>query len=121
MPVMSGPHETPQSSLADRVTVLAIVEFDVPDLEVGSSEHLEHLAGRDEAGVAMYADHPAVVEDFLMPVLVGQLDRNRIRHTWEQPVERWIGDLAAAGFEHSARHVFDHWWAPAHLIVGTRP
>jgi hypothetical protein len=53
-------------------------------------------------------------------VLAGQFDPDRPRHTWEQPVEAWAGELVAAGFT-GVRHqlIADYWWAPAHLIEAT--
>lgn len=106
--------------LSQRADTIALVEFDVPEHESGSAEHLSHLAERYEEGLAVYEEHPSVIGGFLMPVLVGQLDPNRTRHTWEQSADSWCSDLAAAGFRPASRPLFDHWWATAHLLVGHR-
>jgi SAM-dependent methyltransferase len=107
--------------LSERAPLLALVEFDVPELEPGSPAHLEHLALRYELGVRMYGHDRVVVEAFLLPVLVGQLDPSRKRHTYEQPITSWRDELESAGYAVTAqRHVFDHWWAPAHLVLASR-
>ena len=52
-----------------------------------------------------------------MPVLVGQFDPDRPRHTFEQPIAAWVTELEAAGFESvQTVPIHDYWWAPAVLI-----
>jgi hypothetical protein len=52
-----------------------------------------------------------------MPVLAGQFDPARPRHTWEQPIAAWVADLEAAGFTDVRRRpVAGYWWAPAELV-----
>lgn len=106
--------------LARRVRRLLVVEFDVPGFADRSAEHARYAAERYAAGVDEYRDDELVVDGFLMPVLVGQFDPARPRHTWEQPVAQWIADLRRAGFS-DVRHqrVSDYWWATAHLIEAT--
>lgn len=103
-------------SLVARTRLLTIVEFDVPDFDDRSPAHLQYLAERYEAGVREYDDHPDVVAGFLMPVLVGQVDPNRPRYTFEQPAAAWMHDLDRAGFVSAAADVFDYWWGTATLI-----
>lgn len=103
--------------LAERCDTLLVVEFDVPSFADRSPEHAGYLAERYEAGLAEYPGDDVVAQGFLMPVLVGQLDPSLPRHTWEQPIDDWLADLAAAGFAHvTATKVADYWWAPAFLI-----
>lgn len=103
--------------LAGRTRRLVLAEFDVPGYRDGSMDHARHLAERYEAGLAEYPDSPLVAQGFLMPVLAGQLDVERPRHTWEQPISAWVADLRVAGFgEVETRAVHDHWWAPAVLV-----
>ena len=67
-----------------------------------------------------YADHPEVVAGFLMPVLAGQVDPGRERHTYEQPASQWVEQLRDAGFADVAeRPLLDYWWAPAVLITAS--
>lgn len=98
---------------------LVLVEFDAPDLPHGSDEHLRHLAERYEVGLSEYrADEDHVVADgFLLPVLLGQLDRTRPRQTWEQPAADWCAQLREAGWgEPRVEPVASYWWAPAVAI-----
>jgi SAM-dependent methyltransferase len=106
--------------LAGRVRRLLIVEFDVPAFVDRSADHARYAAERYEAGMAEYVGDDVVVDGFLVPVLVGQFDPDRPRHTWEQPVAAWAADLRAAGFA-GVRHrlLSDYWWAPAYLIEAT--
>jgi len=102
-------------SLAQRTDHLVIVEFDAPDPE--GDGYVQYLAERYEDGVREYVDHPEVVTGFLMPVLVGQLQPGRLRHTYEQPINAWCHQLNAAGFACTATvPLFDYWWAPAFAI-----
>jgi hypothetical protein len=105
------------ADLAARTTHLLVVEFDVPAFADRSPDHARYAAERYVEGVAEYAGDDLVVDRFLVPVLVGQFAPGRPRHTWEQPVDAWAADLAAAGFtdvRHSRLHPY--WWAPAHLL-----
>ncbi|MGE4029625.1 MAG: methyltransferase domain-containing protein [Thermoleophilia bacterium] len=105
--------------LASRTARLAVAEFDVPAFD-GEDARLRYLAGRYERGVEVYRRHPEVVDGFLMPVLVGQVEPGRVRHTFEGPVAAWRDDLAGAGFGGvTAEPLHDHWWAPAVLLVAT--
>ncbi|WP_165491916.1 class I SAM-dependent methyltransferase [Egibacter rhizosphaerae] len=106
------------AALAERVGRLLIVEFDVPDFEDGSVEHAAYAAARFESGVAEYRDHPEVVDGFLMPVLVGQFDPERTRHTHEQAAVEWEAQLRANGFRHlTVTRLTEFWWAPAVLLT----
>lgn len=107
--------------LAERVQTLLVVEFDVPAFEEGSTEHLAYLAERYEHGVAEYADQPAVVGGFLVPVLVGQLDPDRQRYTFEQPIASWREQLHRAGFMVTVQRLAPYWWADAWLLVAEAP
>jgi SAM-dependent methyltransferase len=104
-------------SLAGRVGRLLVVEFDVPPYADRSPEHARYAAERYEVGVAEYEGDDAVVDGFLVPVLVAQFDPARPRHTWEQPISQWVEDLRAAGFASvDTRPLSPYWWAPAHLV-----
>ncbi len=107
--------------LAGRVGVLALAEFDVPDIEGDEEARLRYLAARYELGVREYAGHPEVIAGFLMPVLVGQVEPGRVRHTFEGPATGWVAGLHAAGFRDVAvAPLHDYWWAPA-VLVTARP
>jgi hypothetical protein len=106
--------------LAGRVRHLVILEFDVPAFADRSPLHASYAAERYEVGVSEYLDDEVVVDGFLVPVLVGQFDPGRPRHTWEQPAHAWVADLRAAGFTDVRDRVLsDYWWAPAHIIEAT--
>ena len=66
-------------------------------------------------GVA-FAFACVAVSGFLMPVLLGQFEAGATRHTFEQPVDRWIEDLAAAGFDPTVEIIHDYWWGPAFCL-----
>lgn len=104
------------AELARRSDRLLIVDFDVPDVVDRSVDHARYAAERYEHGLAEYADAPDVVEGFLLPVLVGQFDPARQRHTFEQSVASWTAQLTAAGFVVESQPVADYWWATAHLL-----
>jgi SAM-dependent methyltransferase len=103
--------------LARRARRLLIVEFDAPEFADRSVDHARYAVERYVAGVAEYEHDDLVVDGFLVPVLIGQFDPHRPRHTWEQPIDAWVADLASAGFT-EVRHdlVGRYWWAPAHLV-----
>jgi hypothetical protein len=107
------------AALAGRVGVLAIVEFDVPALEVG--DRLEFLAETYARGLAEYdADRDLVAQGFLMPVLTGQLLPGEHRSTWEQPASRWVDQVVGAGFvDVDTTPLFDYWSSPAFLLTAT--
>jgi SAM-dependent methyltransferase len=102
--------------LAAHTERLLIVEFDVPVFVDRSPAHLAYLAERYELGVREYDAHPEVVAQFLMPVLVGQLDPARPRYTFEHPIEEWRTLLHDAGFATTTTPVAPYWWADAVLI-----
>jgi SAM-dependent methyltransferase len=110
------------AALARHVRRLLVVEFDVPLFADRSADHARYAAERYAAGIAEYEDDDLVVDGFLVPVLVGQFDPSRPRHTWEQPIDAWVADLTSAGFT-TVRHdlVHPYWWAPAHLLDATPP
>jgi SAM-dependent methyltransferase len=104
-------------TLAGRVGRLLIVEFDVPPFDDRSPDHARYAASRYELGLAEYEGDESVVDGFLLPVLVAQFDPARPRHTWEQPIAKWVDDLRAAGFGTvSSSFVSPYWWAPAALV-----
>jgi SAM-dependent methyltransferase len=103
-------------SLARRTSRLIIVEFDVPALTDRSAEHIAYLVDRYEQGIREYEDHPEVISNFLMPVLVGQLDRALPRYTFEQPIDEWTRLINDAGFATTTQLVARYWWADAFLI-----
>ena len=103
-------------SLARRAARLVVVEFDVPAFAERSAEHIAYLADRYEQGVREYEDHPEVISNFLMPVLVGQLDATLPRYTFEQPIDEWTRALRDAGFTTTTQLVARYWWADAVLI-----
>jgi SAM-dependent methyltransferase len=105
--------------LRTRTAAVALVEFDVPPLEDSTETRSSHLAERYAEALEVYGEHPRVVDGFLMPVLIGQVLPGARRHTFEAPIGRWCDDLEAAGFSVTSRALFDHWWATAHLVVGT--
>lgn len=104
------------AELAQRTDRLLVVDFDVPDVADRSVEHARYAAERYEHGLAEYADAPDVVEGFLLPVLVGQFDPARQRHTFEQSAASWVSQLTAAGFVVESQPIADYWWATAHLL-----
>ncbi|MEU4443356.1 class I SAM-dependent methyltransferase [Actinosynnema sp. NPDC050801] len=118
------PHEVRDGVLADlvgHVGVLAVVEFDVPDLPHASPEHRRFLAEAYERGVTEYdADRALVAQGFLMPVLTGQLVPGATRSTWEQPASRWADQVERAGFtDVRVTRLHDYWWSPAFLLTAS--
>ncbi|MCE6995211.1 class I SAM-dependent methyltransferase [Saccharothrix sp. S26] len=118
------PHEVRDRVLADlvgHVGVLAVVEFDVPDLAHGSPEHRRFLAEAYERGLAEYDDdRDLVAQGFLMPVLTGQLVPGATRATWEQPASRWAEQVERAGFTGvRVTRLHDYWWSPAFLLTAS--
>ncbi|MBB5801707.1 SAM-dependent methyltransferase [Saccharothrix ecbatanensis] len=118
------PHEVRDGVLADlvgHVGVLAVVEFDVPDLAHGSPEHRRFLAEAYERGLTEYdADRTLVAQGFLMPVLTGQLVPGATRATWEQPASRWASQVERAGFtDVEITPLDDYWWSPGFLLTAS--
>ncbi len=107
------------AGLAERCAHLVLVEFDVPDLP-DRDTRLGYLAERYARAVAEYVCHPEAISGFLLPVLVGQLDPTRPRHTYEQPAAAWVDELRRAGFTEVTVHpLHDYWWAPAVVVQAT--
>ncbi|ONI80282.1 hypothetical protein ALI22I_43760 [Saccharothrix sp. ALI-22-I] len=118
------PHEVRDGVLADlvgHVGVLAVVEFDVPDLPHASPEHRRFLAEAYERGLTEYdTDRALVAQGFLMPVLTGQLVPGATRATWEQPASRWAEQVTRAGFtDVEVTRLHDYWWSPAFLLTAS--
>jgi SAM-dependent methyltransferase len=110
------------AELSNRTATVAIAEFDVPAFADRSAAHCSYLAERYAVGVTEYVDHPEVVNGFLMPVLVGQVAPDAApRYTYEQPIEQWAQELAAAGFTVAKEPILPYWWADAWLLVGRMP
>jgi ubiquinone/menaquinone biosynthesis C-methylase UbiE len=105
--------------LMERVRTLSLVEFDVPDFADKSPEHATYAAEAYEIGAAEYADDRAVIDGFLLPVLLGQFALNRQRHTHEQSAHSWANELTKVGFQSvTIAPICDYWWANAVLITG---
>jgi SAM-dependent methyltransferase len=103
--------------LRERAGTVAIVEFDAPPGDAPQDTRIPHLAQRYARAIEVYEAHQHVVDGFLMPVLVGQILPGARRHTFEEPITEWCGDLEAPGFSVTSTPLFDHWWATAHLVV----
>ncbi|MFN3220184.1 MAG: methyltransferase domain-containing protein [Acidimicrobiales bacterium] len=104
------------ASLRARTDRLIVVDFDVPAFADRSREHAEYAIERYRIGVGEYAEIPEAISGFLMPVLLGQFDPGATRHTFEQPVARWIDEVAAAGFDPTVEIIDDYWWGPAFCL-----
>ncbi len=106
-------------ALNERVGRLAIVEFDVPQMDDRSHAHAAYCAAAYRLGIRQHPD-PVVIEGFLMPVLIGQFLPGAVRHTHEQPIASWEQDLLAAGYTGvRSELVYDEfWWAAAHVVTG---
>ncbi|MEO1057022.1 MAG: class I SAM-dependent methyltransferase [Actinomycetota bacterium] len=105
--------------LSTRAQHLVLVEFDVPDASVLADRDalLRSLAERYDVGVREYRAHPNAVSGFLVPVLLGLLDPDRPRHTYEQSAAQWQSDLGDMGFTGtSVTALYDYWWSPAVAI-----
>ncbi len=117
--VEHGPRTEVLRRLRPRVDRLAVVEFDVPDVAVGSPEHVRFLARTYEQGLAEYTDdRDLVAQGFLLPVLTGQLRPGAVRATFEQPATAWTRQLEDAGWADVAvRPLHDYWSSPAFLLT----
>jgi hypothetical protein len=101
---------------------LMIAEFDVPDFaDMFVPERVRYIVMHYERGLLEYLDDDGhVAQGFLMPVLFGYFDRGAARTNWEGPVQGWVDDLRAAGFEDvRTRKIADYFWADA-VLIGAR-
>lgn len=105
--------------LKSRIQTLAIVEFDVPDLDAGSEEEMRSIAARFESGLTGYGDDAALVaEGFLAPMLLGKVRSPDLRHNWEQPARHWVQELKLAGYAvDDVRTIAQYSWSPAFMII----
>lgn len=105
--------------LRPHVRRFALVEFDVPVLEPGSTAHYASLAQRYQRALDGYGnDAPLVAGGFLAPMLLGQLRPDARPSNWEQPVAAWIEEFRAAGYGLERREdLYDYSWSPAVLMV----
>ena len=62
-----------------------------------------------------------MISNFLMPVLVGQLDAALPRYTFEQPIDQWTQLIRDAGFTTTTQLIARYWWADAFLISAKTP
>jgi SAM-dependent methyltransferase len=107
-------------ALRRHATAVVVVEFDVDLPPDGTDAHLAALAARYEEGVGEYDDGGLVAHGFLLPVLLGQLDPDRPRATWEQPATAWADQLRTAGWAGVAvEPLAPYWWAPAFAVTAT--
>ena len=116
------PHDertTVLTRLREHVDTLVLVEFDVPDQDPRSDEHLAFLADTYERGLAEYGeDRDLVAGGFLMPVLVGQLSPGAPRVTYEQPAEQWLRQLEDSGYtDVQCTPLFPYWSSPAFIAT----
>lgn len=103
-----------------RTSRLLLVEFDVPDFDDRSLEHATYAAQRYVRGFHEYRDYPTVRDGFLIPVLIGQFDPQRARHTFEQSATSWKQELMGAGWSRvETIPVAPYWWADAVLFDAT--
>jgi hypothetical protein len=108
--------------LRPRAKQLAFIEFDVPDLGAGLQPRwFEYIVDRYEQGIREYTTtRDFVAQRFLVPVLLSTLAGGEGHVHTEQPITRWVTDLAAAGFTpDEPQRIFDYWWAPAYMIRAT--
>ncbi len=105
--------------LAEHTDRMVMVDFDVPAFVSRSPEHAAYATARYQHGVAEYMDHPAVIDGFLMPVLVAQFDPTQTPVTFEQPAKAWATAFEQAGFDVTLSKVTDYWWAEAFLLDAT--
>ncbi|MCR6489547.1 methyltransferase domain-containing protein [Amycolatopsis sp. OK19-0408] len=105
-------------ALQPRAGTLVLAEFDVPEHDEGSPEHLRSLVERYERGVAEYGEDASLVaQGFLLPVLLGIVSGHE-RTNWEQPAAAWAEQLKTAGFtDVGVEPLADYWWSPAVLIT----
>lgn len=104
------------ASLRAHTDRLIVVDFDVPAFADRSRQHADYAIERYRIGVGEYAGIPEAISGFLMPVLLGQFDPGATRHTFEQPVARWIDEVAAAGFDPTVEIIDDYWWGSAFCL-----
>lgn len=109
------------AGLRTHAATIAVVDFDVPDLDDRGPRHARYAEERYRIALDEYRDVPDAVEGFLMPVLVAQFDPAADRLTFEQPMERWSELFEGAGFDVHTRRIADYWWAPAFLLEATSP
>jgi SAM-dependent methyltransferase len=107
------------SRLAEHTDRVVMVDFDVPAFSSRSPEHAAYAAARYQHGVSEYIEHPAVIDGFLMPVLVAQFDPSQTPMTFEQPAKAWTIQFEQAGFDVTLSKVTDYWWAQAFLLDAT--
>jgi hypothetical protein len=101
---------------------LMIAEFDVPDFaDMFEPERVRYIVTRYERGLLEYlGDDGHVAQGFLIPVLFGYFDHGTARTNWEGPIQGWVDDLRAAGFEDvRTRKIADYFWADA-VLIGAR-
>jgi hypothetical protein len=116
--VAPGERAPALAALRERVDGLGLAEFDVPGFADRSPAHAAYAAEAYERGLAEYPPGSPVGPGFLLPVLTAQFAPDRPRLTWEQPVDRWVADLTAAGWTVAdVVPLVDYWWAPARLVV----
>jgi len=105
--------------LSERTRRIILAEFDVRLPPPETREHLRQLAVRYERGLAEYDDERDLVgAGFLVPVLLGQLEPDAVRSTWEQSADDWAVQVTAAGFyDVSVQPLADYWWSPAFVLT----
>lgn len=104
------------AGLARHTDRVVVVDFDIPGFVDGGPDHASYAADRYQEALTEYVDHPNVVDEFLLPVLVAQFDPQAKRLTYEQSSKSWADDFTAAGYRVSVDRLYDYWWAPAFVL-----
>jgi hypothetical protein len=112
--------------LRDHCTTLLVAEFDVQaeTYPLLSTERVRLIHDKYVVGVAEYTGQmdPALEErvkgGFLMPIMFGYFRADADRSTYEQPINCWMGEIEAAGFQSVRRElIYSYWWADAYLLI----
>ncbi len=96
-------------------------EFDVPEFQFSCEpDSFHYFMERFEKGLSEYEEgeeREIVAQEFLMPVLLGNLHKDHNRVTFEQTMESWKSDLKAIGFQNVELSLISHyWWADSYLV-----
>jgi len=95
-----------------------LVEFNVEPAPYGlDPQRVWANLERFERGIAEYPNDEVVIQGFLLPVMMGFFDQSSARTNYEQPIQMWIKQLRAAGFQQIENvTLYPYWWADAHFI-----
>ena len=99
-------------------------EFDIPEFASPCKpDSFRYYFEKYETGISEYEEgeeRDVVAQEFLIPVLLGNLHKDDNRVTFEQTMDYWKSDLKSVGFQNiELTLISSYWWADSYFVKAT--